>query len=237
MLRVCSSFALILALAAPVSVAASVGILQGGLRVIDGDTFVLGGQRIRLQGVDAPEREERCVGADGKEFPCGSWATEQLRDKLRGGRLTCHDLGERSHERVVARCSLNGQDLGALLVARGIARACPNYARRHAHSRGYMALEERAIARRAGIHQGQTPKLAGFCRPDAARSARAGTGGGSQPPSLDCVIKGNISSNGRIYHLPGQQFYDRVVVRTDLGQRWFCSEEEARKAGWRPAQR
>ena len=236
MLRICSLFALILTLLLPGPAVASAGMLQGGLRVIDGDTFVLGGARIRLQGVDAPEVSDRCIGADGGGFSCGDWATDALRALLAGGRLTCHDLGERSYNRVVARCNLDGQDLGALLVERGIARACPRYAERHAHSRGYMALEEQAIARREGIHAGETPPLAGFCTPGGA-SPQPATATASQPPSPDCVIKGNISANGRIYHLPGQQFYDRVVVRTDQGQRWFCSEAEAQAAGWRRARR
>ena len=48
-----------------------------------------------------------------------------------------------------------------------------------------------------------------------------------------CQIKGNISLDGeRIYHLPGQEYY--AVARVDgAGERWFCSEEEARAAGWR----
>ncbi len=56
-------------------------------------------------------------------------------------------------------------------------------------------------------------------------------------PGSDCDIKGNISrpSGEKIYHLPGQAFYN--VTRIDLfrGERWFCSEEEAREAGWRRA--
>lgn len=232
MFRICSLFALAFLLVAPMSSAAAV--LQGELRVIDGDTFVLGGQRIRLQGVDAPETHESCLDAAGRGWRCGDWATEALRNMLSGAQLVCHDLGERSYNRMVARCDLNGQDLGALLVQEGIARACPRYARRHAHSRGYMALEEHAIARRVGMHEGQTPDLAGFCHEGGARTASAHA---SPPPSPDCAIKGNISANGRIYHLPGQQFYEQVVVRTDLGQRWFCSEEEAQAAGWRRARR
>lgn len=49
-----------------------------------------------------------------------------------------------------------------------------------------------------------------------------------------CDIKGNISASGeRIYHLPGQEYYSRTRVDIGRGERWFCSEEEARSAGWR----
>lgn len=54
-----------------------------------------------------------------------------------------------------------------------------------------------------------------------------------------CNIKGNISINSgeRIYHVPGQKFYDETIIRTQYGERWFCSESEARPAGWRKARR
>lgn len=50
-----------------------------------------------------------------------------------------------------------------------------------------------------------------------------------------CNIKGNISYNTgeRIYHLPGQAYYEETRISTGNGERWFCSEEEARAAGWR----
>ena len=52
-----------------------------------------------------------------------------------------------------------------------------------------------------------------------------------------CNIKGNISINSgaRIYHVPGQHYYDDTVIRLEYGERWFCSEADARAAGWRRA--
>jgi hypothetical protein len=49
----------------------------------------------------------------------------------------------------------------------------------------------------------------------------------------DCRIKGNISQNGRIYHVPGSASYDQTQIDTSKGERWFCTEAEARAAGWR----
>jgi endonuclease YncB( thermonuclease family) len=142
--------------------------LQGPVRVIDGDTFDLGGVRVRLHGVDAPERGQICRDAQGRDWACGAWATGQVRALIGERPLVCHDLGERTHGRVVAACRLDGQDLGAQLVAAGIVRACPRYARRHLHARGYEALEARAIAARVGLHAGTTPPRAGFCEPQPA---------------------------------------------------------------------
>ena len=55
--------------------------------------------------------------------------------------------------------------------------------------------------------------------------------------STTCNIKGNISmtSGERIYHVPGQTYYAETVVNRFKGERWFCSESEARAAGWRKA--
>jgi len=49
-----------------------------------------------------------------------------------------------------------------------------------------------------------------------------------------CNIKGNVSTRGeRIYHVPGQKYYNDTRISASHGERWFCSEEEARAAGWR----
>ena len=49
-----------------------------------------------------------------------------------------------------------------------------------------------------------------------------------------CNIKGNIGKNGtHIYHVPGGRYYDQTRISTSKGERWFCTEGEARAAGWR----
>ena len=53
-----------------------------------------------------------------------------------------------------------------------------------------------------------------------------------------CDVKGNISRSGeRIYHVPGGDWYDATRINLAKGERWFCSEEEARAAGWRQSKR
>ena len=56
-----------------------------------------------------------------------------------------------------------------------------------------------------------------------------------QLPRDGCYIKGNINGEGaRIYHVPGASSYENTVIDADKGERWFCTEAEARSAGWRP---
>ena len=53
-----------------------------------------------------------------------------------------------------------------------------------------------------------------------------------------CVIKGNVAASGeRIYHVPGGEYYAVTRVNPAKGERWFCSEAEAREAGWRRSKR
>ena len=56
---------------------------------------------------------------------------------------------------------------------------------------------------------------------------------------IGCDIKGNISQNTgeRIYHVPGQRYYAETRISRHYGEQWFCSEDEARKAGWRKSRR
>lgn len=68
------------------------------------------------------------------------------------------------------------------------------------------------------------------------RDFTSGLGAEEQPePDAECVIKGNVSieTGERIYHVPGQEYYDETVIDEDYGERWFCTEEDAVAAGWR----
>lgn len=50
-----------------------------------------------------------------------------------------------------------------------------------------------------------------------------------------CNIKGNVSATTgeRIYHVPGQKYYSATRISPQYGDRWFCTEQQARAAGWR----
>jgi hypothetical protein len=58
---------------------------------------------------------------------------------------------------------------------------------------------------------------------------------GCDTPPQGCVIKGNISvsSGEKIYHLPGQRFYNNTIIDPRYGEKWFCTEAEAQANGWR----
>ena len=72
-----------------------------------------------------------------------------------------------------------------------------------------------------------------------AETADPGCPRGCAAPPSGCEVKGNISfkTGERIYHLPGQSFYDKTVISPDRGEAWFCTEAEARANGWRKSKR
>lgn len=200
--------------------------VQGHARVIDGDSLEVAGTTVRLFGIDALERGQRCDGA-GRTWPCGVWAGQQLARLIDGQPVTCTGHDADRYGRLVARCTGAAGDLGAAMVEQGAAIAYRRYAL------DYVAQEERARRARRGLWRrdgAQTQDPAAFRA--AGRSDSPG-----QPVPAGCAIKGNISASGRIYHLPGQRDYEQTRIDPARGERWFCSEGEARAAGWRRARR
>ena len=198
--------------------------LSGRASVTDGDSLRLAGRQVRLHGIDAPESRQTCV-ANGKRWRCGGAATRALRRRLAGRSVTCQQKDRDRYGRVVAVCRVGGRDINRWMVRQGWALAYRRY------SRAYVGEEKAARAARRGLWRGR------FVAPWKWR--RGERLGGAVSRARDdvrgaCRIKGNISRKGvRIYHVPGGQYYARTRIDTSRGERWFCSEAQARSAGWR----
>jgi len=192
--------------------------MLGAVRAIDGDTLDLAGQRIRLHGIDAPEAGQGCTTAAGALWACGAAATAALA-RLAVGPVACRQVDRDRYGRIVALCRAGGQDLGAALVEGGWAVAYRRYSRRYVGAEGVARRHRRGLWRGAFVvpHDWRRGERLAAAPSDARR----------------CRIKGNISANGRIYHLPGSRWYESTRIAPERGERWFCSEAEARAAGWR----
>ena len=196
--------------------------IAGPARVVDGDTIVVADVRIRLEGIDAPESSQTCMSAEGEPWPCGNHATRELIRIIVGHTVTCEDRGQDKYGRTLGVCYADGRDINADMVRRGFAWAFVRY------SSSYVAQEAAAKAEKAGIWAGQS-------QPAWDYRARRWQTAEPEAPS-GCAIKGNVTTNGRIYHLPWSPWYDKVKMDGERGKRWFCTEAEALAAGWRPAQ-
>lgn len=191
---------------------------SGKMAFSDADTLKVGAVTVRLFGIDAPETDQSCKRANGKTWSCGKWATRSARTQFQGKTAQCRALGTDRYGRTVARCYSNGQDIAEVLVRSGVAQAYVKY------STDYVAAEKEASIANIGIWAGTLQN------PEEYRASRRA---GSAPAPTECTIKGNISKSGRIYHMPGQKYYDQTGINAARGERWFCSEAEAVAAGWR----
>lgn len=205
--------------------------IVGRASVIDGDTIEIHGERIRFNGIDAPESQQLCENAKGREYRCGQVASDALANFLSKSRPTQCEFVERDqYGRFVGDCyRADGQSVASWLVRYGHALDWPRYS-----NGAYASDQSAAKAQRLGMWAGK------FQAPWDWRAARRE----ATPPAplissnaySKCNIKGNISRKGqRIYHVPGQKYYQQTQINERQGERWFCSEDEARKAGWRKA--
>ncbi|RVC63986.1 MAG: thermonuclease family protein [Mesorhizobium sp.] len=210
--------------------------IAGVASVIDGDTIEVHGQRIRFNGIDAPESRQYCDDAKGFEYPCGRRSAEALDAFLAASEpIHCAFVTWDRYGRFVGDCArADGVSVAAWMVEHGQALDWPKYS-----NGAYAARQAKAEAAKAGLWAGsfQTPwdwraQHSDDVQAPAAPLFALGTG------NAGCNIKGNISADGeRIYHVPGQKYYSVTVISQAKGERWFCSEAEAVAAGWRRAKR
>ena len=207
--------------------------VEGPARVIDGDTIEVQGVKVRLEGIDAPETDQTCNKPPSllRTFGLGTWkcgqeATQHVARLVRDRTVRCDSRGTDAYGRMLGICVVEGLEINADVVRQGLAWAFVKYSQR------YVEIEAEARAAKRGIWQAET-KPAWVWRAERWHAAegekRADEAGAA------CVIKGNITRTGQIYHMPWDRWYDKTRIELSKGERWFCTETEAVAAGWRAA--
>jgi len=192
--------------------------VAGQATAVDGDTLHLGSESIRLEGIDAPELSQRCSDGQGKLYACGRQSKAVLTEFLKTGPIDCQESGKDRYGRLLAYCTAGSVDINATMVRQGWALAFVKYSTR------YREVEAQAKAAKLGLWAGTF---------EAPWDYRAGAIAATPTGPEGCTIKGNLNRKGeRIYFLPFHSLYSRVKIDTAKGERWFCSEDEAQKAGW-----
>lgn len=121
---------------------------RGFATSIDGDTLDVGGKRIRLYGIDAPELKQTCKNKDGSEWDCGGAAWAMLGVFAGHETVTCRKTDTDRYGRVVAVCYSQFGDIGRKMVRGGYALAYRKY------STEYVVAEAEAKSEGAGIWAG-----------------------------------------------------------------------------------
>jgi endonuclease YncB( thermonuclease family) len=204
--------------------------LAGRPKFIDGDSFEIGAVGVRLFGVDAPEGRQSCT-RDGRDWSCGAAAAAELRRLVGSRDVTCERRDEDTYGRIVSVCRVGTTDLGAAMVRAGLAVAYRRF------SDGYVDEEREARSARRGIWAGEftTPETYRNEQRDAPRERAAPA---QQSQRDGCYIKGNVNGDGEhIYHTPDSPTYRDTQIDEAKGERWFCTEADARAAGWRARRR
>ncbi len=161
MLRI--ALALVLAFAAAPSAAAQ--SFGGAIRVVDGDTIRVADMKIRLYGIDAPEIGQNCELADGRDWDCGAWARRQVVLLYDGAQAVCQRRDTDRYGRIVARCRVDGVDIGARLVRDGWPKHIAEYSLDYIDAEKAAFFEGRGSVARPG---------AGPCRLRAVEARRDG---------------------------------------------------------------
>ena len=119
--------------------------ITGPARVIDGDTIVIAGERIRLHGIDAPELKQKCKTRKLKDQQCGVLAKQALEKLIRGQDVTCKGDKRDRYKRLLAVCYVGPFSVNEQMVVDGWALAYRKY------SNDYVRAETFAKSRREGM--------------------------------------------------------------------------------------
>jgi endonuclease YncB( thermonuclease family) len=207
----------------------------------DADTLEFDGKTYRLEGVDAPERDQSCLDAEGALYPCGQVAARELATLIGERAVHCEDRGAdpRYQNHRIGLChTADGTEINRWLVQNGWALDVEPDAKGR-----FKTEHDEARAGRLGLWQGcfvapdefrrwnksTTALLGARCAPDARHKLFPKDP--QMPPG--CGIKGKYALRAwpyrGIYHVPGCGSYRR----TAQPDRWFCSEEDAMAAHFR----
>ena len=134
-----------------------VKLISGIAKVVDGDTIKIENKKIRLFGIDAPEKKQKCKKtyltisfmSFTKDYMCGEVSTQKLIKKINKQKLNCNILDVDRYKRLIGECFKRNINLNSWMVSNGYAVAYRKY------SKKYISDEINAKNNKLGIWQGK----------------------------------------------------------------------------------
>ena len=114
------------------------------VKITDGDTIKINGEKIRFSGIDTPELNQTCI-KEGVKNSCGLTAKQILIDKIIDNKVKCIKEGKDRYKRILAECFVNNESLSRYLVRSGYAFAYRKY------SKKFIIDEDYARANKLGM--------------------------------------------------------------------------------------
>ena len=111
------------------------------IKIVDGDTIHLNGEKIRFTGIDTPELKQTCL-KDGVKDLCGATAKQILIDKIGNNKVECISEGKDQYKRTLAECFVNNMSLSSYLVRNGYAFAYRKYSKKFVLDEDYARFNK-----------------------------------------------------------------------------------------------
>ena len=114
------------------------------VKVVDGDTIHLDGQKIRFSGIDTPEINQICNKND-EVIKCGILAKELLISMIGNNKVKCVNEGLDRYKRILAECFVNNQSLSKSLVREGFGFAYRKYSTKFIDDEEYAKKNKKGM--------------------------------------------------------------------------------------------
>jgi endonuclease YncB( thermonuclease family) len=111
------------------------------IKITDGDTIKINGEKIRFSGIDTPELKQNCI-KEGESDPCGITAKQILIDKIGNNKVICISEGKDQYKRTLAECFVNDESLSSYLVRSGYAFAYRRYSKKFIEDEDYARINK-----------------------------------------------------------------------------------------------